>query len=130
MTSKHYDCIVIGTGPAGQKGAIQAAKLGKRVAIIEKNQVLGGAQINTGTIPSKALREAVLHLTGSNRRGLFGEVPPPRNGITISELVSFSQRVIRHEWAVIRDQFDRNGIELIWGKARFTAPHELAIEGP
>ena len=69
---KHFDCIVIGTGPAGQKGAIQAAKLGKRVAIIEKNLVLGGAQINTGTIPSKALREAALHLTGANQRGLFG----------------------------------------------------------
>ena len=69
---KHYDCIIIGTGPAGQKGAIQAAKLGKRVAIIEKNQVLGGTQINTGTIPSKALREAALYLTGANQRGLFG----------------------------------------------------------
>lgn len=126
---KHFDCVVIGTGPAGQKGAIQAAKLGKRVAIIEKNQVLGGAQINTGTIPSKALREAVLHLTG-NQRGLFGDAPRPRKDITIAELVSFSQRVIRHEWSVIRDQFDRNGIELIWGKARFTGPHELAIEGP
>src|SRR4051812_38766904 len=69
---KQFDCVVIGTGPAGQKGAIQAAKLGKRVAIIEKNQVLGGAQINTGTIPSKALREAALYLTGANQRGLFG----------------------------------------------------------
>src|SRR5215217_2722212 len=68
---KHFDCIVIGTGPAGQKGAIQAAKLGKRVAIIEKNPVLGGTQINTGTIPSKALREAALHLTGANQRGLY-----------------------------------------------------------
>ncbi len=69
---KHYDCVIIGTGPAGQKGAIQAAKLGKSVAIIEKNKVLGGAQINTGTIPSKALREAVLQLTAGNRRGTFG----------------------------------------------------------
>jgi NAD(P) transhydrogenase len=127
---KHYDCVVIGTGPAGQKGAIQAAKLGKRVAIIEKNQVLGGAQINTGTIPSKALREAVLHLTGSNRRGLFGESPRQRKEITIAELVSFSQRVIRHEWAVIRDQFDRNDIDLLWGRAKFQGPHELSIEGP
>jgi NAD(P) transhydrogenase len=127
---KHYDCVVIGTGPAGQKGAIQAAKLGKRVAIIEKNQVLGGAQVNTGTIPSKALREAVLHLTGSNRRGLFGETPQQRKEITIAELVSFSQRVIRHEWAVIRDQFDRNGIDLLWGRAKFQGPHEISIEGP
>ena len=69
---KHFDCVVIGTGPAGQKAAIQAAKLGKSVAIIEKSPVLGGAQINTGTIPSKALREAALHLTGAAKRGLFG----------------------------------------------------------
>lgn len=127
---RHYDCIAIGTGPAGQKGAIQAAKLGKRVAIIEKRRVLGGAQINTGTIPSKALREAVLHLTGANHRGHFGRTKKGRNEITIAELVSFSQRVIRHEWDVIRDQFDRNGIDLLWGKARFTGPHELAIDGP
>ena len=73
---RHFDCIVIGTGPAGQKAAIQAAKLGKSVAIIEKKNVLGGASINTGTIPSKALREAVLHLTGASKRGLFGETPP------------------------------------------------------
>jgi NAD(P) transhydrogenase len=127
---KHYDCVVIGTGPAGQKGAIQAAKLGKRVAIIEKNQVLGGAQINTGTIPSKALREAVLHLIGSNHRGQFNETTRQRKDITIAELVSFSQRVIRHEWAVIRDQFDRNDIDLLWGRAKFMGPHELAIIGP
>ena len=73
---RHFDCAVIGTGPAGQKAAIQAAKLGKNVAIIEKNNVLGGASINTGTIPSKALREAVLHLTGVSQRGLFGESSP------------------------------------------------------
>jgi NAD(P) transhydrogenase len=127
---KHYDCIVIGTGPAGQKGAIQAAKLGKRVAIIEKNQVLGGAQINTGTIPSKALREAVLHLTGAGKQGLFGQACRVKKHITIADLVSFSQRVIRHEWDVIRSQFDRNGVELIWGKARFVGPNELAIHGP
>lgn len=127
---KHYDCVVIGTGPAGQKGAIQAAKLGKRVAIIEKNAVLGGAQINTGTIPSKALREAVLHLTGAGKQGLYGPACRVKKHITIADLVSFSQRVIRREWDVIRSQFDRNGVELLWGKARFVGPHELAIHGP
>jgi len=127
---KHYDCVVIGTGPAGQKGAIQAAKLGKRVAIIEKNQVLGGAQINTGTIPSKALREAVLLLTGGNRRGMFAQSRSIKKKITIADLVSFSQRVIRHEWQIIRDQFERNNVELLWGRARFVGPNEVAIEGP
>lgn len=124
---KHYDCIVVGTGPAGQKAAIQAAKLGKSVAIIEKTDVLGGAQINTGTIPSKALREAVLHLTGKGKRGFFGESYRVKKDITISDLVAVSGRVIRNEWEVIRDQFERNDIDLIWGKAHFEGPNLLQI---
>lgn len=124
---KHYDVVVIGTGPAGQKGAIQAAKLGKRVAIIEKNNVLGGAQINTGTIPSKALREAALHLTGRSRRGLFGESYRVKHEVTIADLISVSQQVMRHEWEVIREQFDRNGIELLWGTAHFEGPNLLMV---
>src|SRR3954465_8000889 len=94
---RHFDCIVIGTGPAGQKAAIQAAKLGKKVAIIERNNVLGGASINTGTIPSKALREAVLHLTGANKRGLFGESYRVKRNITISDLIYVRPKVIHHE---------------------------------
>jgi NAD(P) transhydrogenase len=124
---KHFDCVVIGTGPAGQKGAIQAAKLGKRVAIIEKNPVLGGTQINTGTIPSKALREAALHLTGANQRGLFGNVQQVKKHVTIADLTAIAQQVIRHEWEVIRNQFDRNGVELLWGRAEFEGPNELRI---
>ena len=110
---RHFDCVVIGTGPAGQKAAIQAAKLGKRVAIIEKNSVLGGAAINTGTIPSKALREAVMHLTGAGKRGLFGDSSRIKKNVTISDLIYVSQQVIHHELALIRDHFDRNNIELI-----------------
>jgi len=124
---KHYDCAVIGTGPSGQKAAIQAAKLGKKVCIIEKGDVLGGAQINTGTVPSKALREAVLHLTGANKRGLFGEAYRVKKNITIADLVSVSQQVIRHEWEVIRDQFERNNIDVIWGEAHFEGPNLLQI---
>ncbi|NOZ40113.1 MAG: Si-specific NAD(P)(+) transhydrogenase [Planctomycetes bacterium] len=127
---KHYDCVVIGTGPAGQKGAIQAAKLGKSVAIVEKNKVLGGAQINTGTIPSKALREAVLQLTTGHRRGIYGTSKHVKEQVTIADLVSFSQRVIRHEWEIIRDQFERNNVDLHWGHAQFVGPNEVAIEGP
>ncbi len=127
---KHYDCIVIGTGPAGQKGAIQAAKLGKSVAIIEKTQVLGGAQINTGTIPSKALREAVLHLTGANKRGLYGSSYRVKKNITIADLGAVSQSVMRHEWDLIRNQFERNHIDLIWGTARFDGPNSVVIDGP
>lgn len=124
---RHFDVVVIGTGPAGQKGAIQAAKLGKRVAVIEKNNVLGGVAVNTGTIPSKALREAALHLTGAAKRGLFGEQSRVKKTVTIADLIAVSQQVIRNEWEVIRDQFDRNGVELIWGEAVFEGPNLLQI---
>ena len=125
---RHFDLAVIGTGPAGQKAAIQAAKLGKKVAIIEKNQVVGGVAINTGTIPSKALREAVIHLTGINRRGLFGQHYRMKETITIADLIRVSSQVIRKEWDVIRCAFMRNDIDLIWGKASFIDPHTIAIE--
>jgi NAD(P) transhydrogenase len=125
---RHFDCIVIGTGPAGQKAAIQAAKLGKKVAIIEKNNVLGGASINTGTIPSKALREAVLHLTGVGKRGLFGESYRVKRNITIADLIYVSQQVVHNELELIRDHFERNNVELIWGAARFDQPKTLFID--
>src|SRR3954462_15022972 len=125
---KHYDLVVIGSGPAGQKAAIQAAKLGKRVVIMEKNPVLGGAGINTGTIPSKALREAVLYLTGANKRSLYGENFRPKRDITIEDLIYMSQQVIHNELAVIREQLDRNGVDLIWGAAHFEGPNLLQIQ--
>jgi NAD(P) transhydrogenase len=127
---KHFDCVVIGTGPAGQKGAIQAAKLGKRVAIIEKNPVLGGTMINTGTIPSKALREAALHLTGANQRGLFASTQQVKRHITIADLTAVSQQVIRHEWEVIRKQFERNSVELLWGRAEFEDANHIRVHSP
>src|ERR1700712_5218968 len=109
-----FDCVVIGSGPAGQKAAIQAAKLGRRVCVIEKSNVLGGAAVNTGTIPSKALREAVLHLTGSSKTMLFGEKARIKKQITIDDLIYVSQRVIHHELQLVREYFDRNNVELIW----------------
>src|SRR5688572_10991737 len=125
---RHFDVVVIGTGPAGQKAAIQAAKLGKKVCIVEKENVLGGAAINTGTVPSKALREAVIHLTGVGRRELFGDNSRIKRNITIADLIYVSQQVIHHELSLIRDHFDRNGVELIWGAARFDDPHILYID--
>src|SRR5213075_1810934 len=127
---KHYDLAVIGTGPAGQKAAIQAAKLGKKVVITEKNAVLGGATINTGTIPSKALREAVMHLTGVAKRGVFGESYRVKRDITISDLIYVSQQVIHHELSIIRNHFDRNGVDLIWGEAAFETPTMLQVKRP
>src|SRR3954467_13072138 len=127
---RHYDCAVIGTGPAGQKAAIQAAKLGKRCAIIEKSMAVGGAAINTGTIPSKALREAVLHLTGASKRGLFGESYRVKRNITVADLIYVSEQVVHSELELVRDQFDRNGIELIWGEARFESPKQVRVDRP
>jgi NAD(P) transhydrogenase len=127
---RHYDCAVIGTGPAGQKAAIQAAKLGKKVVIIEKSPAVGGAAINTGTIPSKALREAVLHLTGASKRGLFGEGYRVKRDITVSDLIYVSQQVIHHELQLVRSHFDRNGIDLVWGEARFETPNRVLITRP
>lgn len=126
---KHYDIVCIGTGPAGQKGAIQAAKLGRTVAVIEKNPVVGGAQVNTGTIPSKALREAVITLTGADKRNLLGASYRAKKDVTVADLVGFSQQIIRHEWELIGSQFERNHIDLIWGHARFVGPNELEIDG-
>src|SRR3954467_2375646 len=125
---RHFDVAVIGTGPAGQKAAIQASKLGKRVCIIEKENVLGGASINTGTIPSKALREAVLHLTGVGKRNLFGESSRVKRNITIPDLIYVAQRVIHQELSLIRDHFERNNIELIWGAARFDDENVLYVD--
>jgi NAD(P) transhydrogenase len=124
---RHFDCVVIGSGPAGQKAAIQAAKLGHKVCVIEKSTALGGAAINTGTIPSKALREAVLHLTGTSKRGLFGENSRIKRQITIDDLIYVSQRVIHHELELVREYFDRNGIELIWGEAHFETPKMIQV---
>ncbi len=126
---RHFDCIVIGTGPGGQKAAIQAAKLGKRVAIIEKNRVVGGAAINTGTIPSKALREAVVHLTQLDARAsMCVTTQRVRQKITIADLIYVSQQVIHNELALIQDQLARNDVELIWGTARFDGESVVYVD--
>jgi NAD(P) transhydrogenase len=127
---RHFDLAVIGTGPAGQKAAIQAAKLGKSACIVEKKNVLGGASVNTGTIPSKALREAVLHLSGVGRQGLFGEVARVKKTITIADLIYVSQQVIHTELSVIRGHFESNGVELVWGAAHFEDDHTLYVQRP
>src|SRR5260370_27265168 len=127
---RHFDRAVIGSGPAGQKAAIQGAKLGKSVVLIERSNALGGAAINTGTIPSKALREAVIHLTGVSKRGLFGESARGKQKITISDLIYISEQVIDHELSLVRDQLELNGVDLIWGAARFDDENVLYIDRP
>ena len=120
--------IVIGSGPAGQRAAIQAAKSGKRVAITEKREVVGGACINTGTIPSKTLREAVLHLSGFNYQNIYGINYRVKDKITMSDLAFRVQHVIKTEVDVTQAQLSRNNIELLWGAASFTSPTTVRVD--
>ena len=123
---QQYDLVVIGTGPAGQKAAVQASKLGKRVCIVEKTEVVGGSCLHYGTIPSKALREAVLNLLGRDTQTRIGRT---MRRIGIDDLIYFSAQVIKKEMAVIRDQMYRNGITMIHGTAHFEGdPHNIVVD--
>src|SRR6476469_8873180 len=127
MTPYDYDMLVIGSGPAGQKAAIQAAKLDKRVALIERKTVLGGVSVNTGTIPSKTFREAVLDLSGFRERAFYGMSYTVKQNITIEDLLVRTDKVIRHEIDLIRHQLARNRVELIAATAAFQDPHTLRL---
>lgn len=122
---KHVDMVVIGSGPAGQKAAIQAAKLGKQVAVIERSPTIGGVCTHTGTIPSKALREAVLHLARIQQPGFYRDGDGPE--VTMEDLISRGRAVIQNETGVIREQMARNCIELLCGEASFDDPHTLHV---
>jgi NAD(P) transhydrogenase len=124
-----FDLTVIGSGPAGQRAAIAAAKLGRRVAVIERRQV-GGVSVNRGTIPSKTLREAVLYLTGLNQRALYGQSYRMKEEVTVADLRLRTQQVIAREVDVIRDQLARNRVQLLSGIARFEDPHTVSVAGP
>lgn len=129
MRTQSFDLAVIGSGPAGQKGAIAAAKLGKSVAIIDVRNMLGGVTLHGGTLPSKTLREAILYLTGLRQRAFYGREYRLKDEITIADLRSRVQTVVEGEVAVVADQLRRNGIALLRGSARFRDPHTLAVEG-
>ena len=123
-----YDLIVIGSGPAGQHAAIEAAKAKKRVAIIDKNFELGGVCLHTGTIPSKTLREAVLFLSGFRQRSFYGRGYRVKAQIQIEDLMFRVSEVIKRQYAVIQDQLQRHGISVIDGHAVFTGdPHTLSV---
>jgi NAD(P) transhydrogenase len=122
----HFDLIAIGGGPAGQKAAIQAAKLGKRAAIVEAEQ-LGGCSVFSGTIPSKTLREAVLYLTGFSQRAIYGQSYRVKDEVTIDDLRTRSAGVSQRETDVIRDQLTRNHVSLFDGVARFLDRTTVAI---
>lgn len=128
MAEYDYDLLVIGSGPAGQRAAIQAAKIDKRVAVVEKKTILGGVCINTGTIPSKTLREAVLHLSGYRERSLYGASYTVKQNITMADLMYRTDHVIQHELDIVRHQLQRNRVELISAEASFVDAHTVRLK--
>ncbi|WP_172798378.1 Si-specific NAD(P)(+) transhydrogenase [Mycobacterium sp. GA-1285] len=125
-----YDLVVIGSGPGGQRAAIAAAKLGKTVAVVERGRMLGGVCVNTGTIPSKTLREAVVYLTGMSQRELYGASYRVKEKITPADLLARTSHVIGKEQDVVRSQLIRNRIDLIQGHCRFIDAHTVLVEEP
>jgi NAD(P) transhydrogenase len=123
-----YDLLVIGSGPAGQRAAIQGAKSGKRVAVVERREVVGGVCINTGTIPSKTIREAVLHLSGYLYHNVYGASYRVKEKITVADLAFRVQHVIKTEIDVITAQLSRNNVELLTGVASFVDPNTIQVE--
>ena len=127
MSTGAYDLIVIGSGPAGQRASIYASKLGKKVAVVEMREVVGGACINTGTIPSKTMREAVLHLSGYNYKSIYGMNYRVKERITMADLAFRVQHVIKTEIDVTDAQLSRNNIEMLTGIASFDDPTHIRI---
>src|SRR4051812_10515610 len=122
-----YDLLVVGTGPAGKSAAIAAAKLGRRVGVIERRSCVGGVCVNTGTIPSKTLREAILYLSGYRLKSVYGRNYRVKDDIGMEDLTLRTHHVMHTEMEVIRAQMSRNGAKLLMGEARFVEPHALAI---
>ncbi len=127
---EQFDYIAIGSGPAGQRAAIQAAKLGMNVAVIERHTAIGGTCLHAGTIPSKTLREAVLYLSGWRQRGFYGRSYRVKQRITAEDLMQRLDITIRHEIEVLQHKFARNGVTSLVGTAQFLDPHTLRVEHP
>ena len=125
----NYDIIIIGSGPAGQRGAIAATKQGKKVAVVESMRSVGGVCINTGTIPSKTMREAVLHLSGYNYRSIYGMNYRVKERITMADLAFRVQHVIKTEVEVTEAQLSRNGVDVLYGVGSFDDPTHIRVDG-
>ncbi|MCW9014184.1 MAG: Si-specific NAD(P)(+) transhydrogenase [Gammaproteobacteria bacterium] len=123
-----YDLVVIGSGPAGQKAAIQAAKIHKKVAIIERDREIGGVAVHTGTIPSKTIREAVLYLSGYDQRGLYGQGYCLKEEVTITDILRRVSITIGQETEVMSHQLRRNGVTILKGTASFLDQHRIQIK--
>jgi NAD(P) transhydrogenase len=122
-----YDLLVIGSGPGGQKAAIAAAKLDRRVAVVERPDMIGGVCLNTGTIPSKTLREAVLYLTGLDQREMYGQSYRVKDNITIADLAARTRHVVGKEIDVVRSQLSRNRVAILSGTAHFAGPNAIEV---
>ena len=122
-----YDLLVVGAGPAGEKGAAQAAYFGKRVCIVERASKPGGAAVNTGTIPSKTLRETALYFSGLRQRGLYGVDYQVKPDITIGDFMYRERSVVEAEWLLIDENLHRHGVVTVPGAARFIDPHTVEV---
>jgi NAD(P) transhydrogenase len=129
MNDAKFDLVVIGSGPAGQKGAICAAKLRKRVAVIDRTFMLGGVCVHTGTIPSKSVREAIFQLTGMAVKTLYGNDCRGARDISMQELAFRVTSIVQRETDVIHAQLKRNGVAIFQGTAEFTGPHTVEVQG-
>jgi len=127
MASYQYDLVVVGSGPAGQKAAICAAKLRKQVAVTDRRHMLGGASLHTGTIPSKTLREAILYLSGFSQRSFYGKGYTVKDKISVADLAFRVQAVVKREIEVVRSQLKRNGVAALVGDSRFLDPHTIEV---
>ena len=125
-----FDLVVIGCGPAGEKGAAQAAYFGKRVAVIERAEVVGGSCINTGTVPSKTLRESALYFSGLKQRGLYGIDYSLKENLTVHDFMHHERAVVAMERHRILKNLELHGIELVRGQAAFEDPHAIVVAGP
>jgi NAD(P) transhydrogenase len=123
-----FDVLVIGSGPGGQKAAIAAAKLERRVAIVERKDMIGGVCLNTGTIPSKTLREAILYLTGLDQREMYGQNYRVKDEITIADLAARTSHVVGREMEVVRSQLSRNRVTILTGTGSFADPHLVEVD--
>lgn len=125
-----YDLVVIGSGPAGEKGAVQAAYFGKRVALVERAPRLGGSALNTGTIPSKTLRETALYFSGLRQRGLYGIDYSLKEGLTVHDFMHREQVVVTQERQIIEQNLARHKVELVWGSGSLVDPHTVRVQTP
>lgn len=122
-----FDMIVIGSGPSGRRAAVQAAKLGRRVLVVERGRRVGGVSVHTGTIPSKTLRETVLNLSGWRERGFYGRSYRVKQDIGAEDLLARLHKTLDHEVEVLEHQFSRNAVRTERGEARFVGPHGVEV---